>query len=199
MMVLLGVLVLLVLLLLLPVGLKAQYDRGGGKLVAYLGPVSQTLYPATTKQKKSQKDGEKTPAEHPKNELGGTVPLFRELLEPGLEALSCLRRRLCLKELTFYVTVGAKGKDPSHWGIIYGGAWAGVGNLIPLLENVFQIQTRDIQVRLDEETQDSCVVFSGQFRLFLGEILYLLLRYGLTGLKICSKWKGSNEHGTSDQ
>lgn len=201
MMVLLGILLVLLFLLLLPVGVKAQYDQAGGRLVAYFGPVSLTIYPSTKEKKSADQESKDKSAKDSgeKKKRGGGISLFRELLGLGLEALGCLRRRLLLKNLTLYLTIGAMGKEPAQWGMLYGGAWAAVGNLIPLLERVFRIEARDIQVELDEETQESSVVFFGQCRLLLGEILYLLLHYGLRGLRIYSKWKGSNEHGTSNQ
>ncbi len=98
-----------------------------------------------------------------------------------------------------HLTIGAKDKEPAQWGMLYGGAWAGIGNLIPLLERVFRIEDRDIQVFLDENAGETSIYGRVQFLLLVGEILYLLLHYGLRGLKIYKKQKGSNEHGTSHQ
>lgn len=202
MMVLAVVLGVLAVLLALPVGVIAAYDQSGGALTGYIGPVQVKLYPREQKEprrKKTGKDAKQDAAKQSKTGLGGSFSFFKELLAVGLEALGCFRRRLLLKELTLHLTIGAKDKEPAQWGMLYGGAWAGIGNLIPLLERVFRIEDRDIQVFLDENAGETSIYGRGQFRLLVGEILYLLLHYGLRGLKIYKKQKGSNEHGTSHQ
>lgn len=197
---------LIIPLLLLPVGIIAQYSEAGGEITAYLGLISIKVYPRKEKRKHRKKDIKDEKSKKTENQektgkkgLGGGVPLFKELLDLGLEALGCFRRRLLMKELTLHLTIGAQGKEPARWGILYGVAWAGVGNLVPLLENVFRIKNRDIQVLLDENSGENSIYGRGEFRLFLWEALYLLIYYGLRGLNIYNKRKGSNEHGTSHQ
>lgn len=206
MMVLAVVLGLLILLLVLPVGVIAQYSETGGDITACIGPIPIKIYPREEKDKHRKKDIKDEKSKKGENQektgkigLGGGVPMFKELLNLGLEALGCFRRRLLMKEFSLHLTIGAQGKEPAHWGLLYGGAWAGVGNLIPLLENIFRIKKRDIQVFLDENSGENSVYGRGEFRLFLWEALYLLIYYGLRGLNIYNKRKGSNEHGTSHQ
>lgn len=195
---------LLLVLALIPVGIRGRYDQDGGTVTAFVGPVSIALYPGKPKkdgkkEKKAEKKPKKEKGTAVEKKSGGTVAFFRELVALGLEALGALRRRLYMKELTLYYTVGALGKAPAQWGILYGAAWSAVGNLIPVLENTFRIGSRDVQVYLDDTTVESRLYFSGQTRIFLGELLYLVIKYGHQGLKLYSKRKGSNVHGTSHQ
>lgn len=201
MMVLLVILGILVLISALPLEILAEYDQNGGSLIAYLGLIQWTLYPRADKVSKAAKKTSKDKSQNKKTEtgLGGDLSFFRELLSLGLDVLACLRNRLLLKELTVYLTIGALYRDPAQWGILYGGAWAMIGNLIPGLERIFLINNRDIQVFLKEDTDQVSIYARGRFRLLLGEVLYMVLYYGLRGLKIYTKRKGSNEHGTSHQ
>lgn len=183
---------------LLPVGLRAQYDHGGGHLTAYLGPFSFVLYPGKGRDKTAE--GQPAPQKKTASKsIGGNIDFFRELLSLGLDAMGCFRRKLRLKDLSAVITIGAQGREPAQWAMHYGSAWAVVGNMIPALENIFRIEQRDIQVVLDEHQSQHTITASGHFRLLLGELIYLVLHYGRRGFKIYTKQKGSNHHGTSHQ
>jgi hypothetical protein len=198
----------LVLLCLLPVGARVVYDHTGAKVLLLVGPVSVCLYPRPPKAKKAEKAGSKKrkkdkPPKEPKEKepLGGKLPLFRQLLSLGLEALGCLRRKLILKNLTVCLTVGGQGEDPAGSGVTYGRAWAAVGALIPVLENTFNIRKRDIRVNIDFTSSETIIYADGSILLRVGDILWIAVFYGIQGLKLFLKHKkkGGKQHGTSNQ
>jgi hypothetical protein len=195
---------LLVLLCLLPVGARVVYDHAGAKVLLLIGPFSASLYPRTAKEpKKKKKSKKETPPKEPKEKepLGGKLPLFRQLLSLGLEALECLRRKLILKNLTVCLTVGGQGEDPAGSAFTYGRAWAAVGALIPVLENSFKIRKRDIRVNIDFTSSETVIYADGSILLRVGDILWIAVFYGIRGLKLFLKHKkkGGKQHGTSNQ
>jgi hypothetical protein len=198
---------LLVLLCLLPVGARVVYDHAGAKVHLLIGPFSTCLYPRAAKEPKKKKESKKkkptkeTKKPKEKEPIGGKLPLFRQLLSLGLEALGCLRRKLILKNLTVYLTVGGQGEDPAGSAVTYGRAWAAVGALIPVLENTFQIRQRDIRVNIDFTSSETVIYADGSILLRVGDILWIAVFYGIRGLKLFLKHKkkGGKQHGTSNQ
>jgi hypothetical protein len=200
---------LLVLLCLLPVGARVVYSSAGASVRLLVGSVSVCLYPKKPKKSKKQTkpkkpsspEKSKKPEKAPKEPLGGKLPLFRQLLSLGLEALGCLRRKLVLKNLVLTLTVGGQGEDPAGSAVSYGRAWAAVGTLIPVLENTFQIRQRDIRVHIDFTSPETVIYVDGSILLRVGDILWIAIFYGIRGLKLFlnHKKKGGKKHGTSNQ
>jgi hypothetical protein len=205
----LGILAALIdLLCLLPVGAKATYDSGGPRAAAYVGPISVLLYPRPKVKKKPKKQKSKTkthdkPKETqtspaPKQEKGGNLAFFRQLLGLALEAQADLRCRLRIRELTLHLTVGGQGDDPAKAATLYGSAWAAIGGVMPLLERAFRIENRDVQAAVDFLSPENTIYFQAECRLRVGTILRMAAWYGLRGLKMYRK-KGGTKNGTSNQ
>jgi hypothetical protein len=201
---------LLVLLCLMPVGVRVVYSDAGAAVRLLAGPVSVCLFPKAPKKpngkkakKKKTDKTKKRDKEEPRDKqpLGGKLPLFRQLLSLGLEALGCLRRKLVLKNLVLYLTVGGQGEDPAGSAVSYGRAWAAVGTLIPVLENTFQIRKRDIRVGIDFTSPETVIYADGSILLRVGDILWIAIFYGIRGLRLFlnHKKKGGKQHGTSNQ
>ncbi len=196
----------------LPLRLYLRYDESGGNVRAKIGPVSVSIYPKQQKQpkpkkqrKKAQKEpkpeAEKPPEEAKKRDIGGLIPLFRELLGLGIEALECLLRHLTVTDMTLTLAVATQGKDPAVAAIKYGGGWSAVGALIPVLEQHLIIRRRNIDVIMDTQASEDRIFASGTLHIFLGELLHLGLHYGIRALKLYlrTKKKGGKHNGTSDQ
>lgn len=153
-------------------------------------------------EKKAQKEAEKAfGVKKPKEPIGGKIEFFKQLLGLGLNALGCIKRKLILKDLKLYLTVGAKGDDAAKGAITYGRAWAAVGALIPVLENTFRIKKRDIQVNLDYFSEKNVIYAQGTIIFLVGDILWIAIYYGVRALKLLlkQKRKGRKQHGTSHQ
>ena len=67
--------------------------------------------------------------------------------------------------------------------IAYGGAWAAVGNLIPLLEQCFVIKKRDIDVGCDFTADETLVTARLDITISVGRILTLAAVYGYRALR----------------
>lgn len=197
----------------LPVRLRLRYDQSGGRVILNLGPFAKKLYPPKPKKKKKPKKPTKTAEPKPETDeekpeekakrqgIGGKLPLFRQLLGLGIEALERLLRHLTVTDLNLRLAVATQGKDPAAAALKYGGGWSAVGALVPFLEQHFRIKSRKIDVIMDQQAAEDRIFASGTLHIFLGELLFLCVHYGIRGLKIYlrTKKKGGNRNGTSDQ
>lgn len=202
--ILLGIVLLVVLFGFLPVSVTAEYQAAGPSVVAKLGPFKIHLYPGKSDSESEEAAPEKRFEQKNKDNKhlkGGRLGPFKELLELLLQAQKDLRNRLCVRELTLYLTVGGKGDDPASAGILTGSAWMALGGLIPLLESSFQIKERDIQVGVDFLSEETLLYAKATAAMSLGAGIRFMGYYGLQGLKWYRKHKqkGGKEYGTSDR
>lgn len=194
-----AVILLLVLIGLLPVGVRLTYGQAGGQATVQIGPWPIRIYPKATGGKSDQSaeaQKEKTAtAQH----SGGKLSLFRELLGILLDILGCLKRKLRIKHLLLHLTVGGRGEE-AEAAILYGRAWAAVGALTPVLENLFTVANRDIQVMIDFTAEENIIYGEADVRVRLGDILWIGLYHGLRAIGVVMKQrrKGRKKHGTSN-
>jgi hypothetical protein len=185
--------VVLVLFLLawLPVGVELRYD--GAVLVALrLGPVKIRLLPAkkkkpkATKPKKQKKESKKPKKEKSKDAetkptIGGTIEAAKPLVRVAVDALRRFRHMLLFRDLTVHVTFGASNAADAAIG--YGRAWAAIGCLTPMIDNVFHVRRRDYQAFVDYEKQELQVLLHAHLTIFLWQILSFAVVYGVRGIK----------------
>lgn len=204
--VLLILIAVLAALWVLPLRLMLRYDRSGGSVKAKIGLISIGVYPRPPAKKKQEKQSDKEKAPEPEHEkassnLGGKLPLFRQLLALGAEALGRLLRKLTVTDMRLTLAVATQNQDPALAAIKYGAGWSAVGALIPFLEQHLIIRRRSIQVTMNPAAAEDCILASGTLHIFLGELVHLVLVYGMRGLRLyrLTKKKGGNRNGTSDQ
>ncbi|MGN1016005.1 MAG: DUF2953 domain-containing protein [Faecousia sp.] len=191
---------IVVLLAVLPLGVRICYDCDGIAVTVLAGPVRILVFPRPKKEKKKKEkpkpEKKKTaPSEKepPKKEkAGGSLTDFLPLVKLALELLNDFRRKLRVDNLRLKLVLA--GDDPCDLAVNYGRAWAALGNLLPRLERVLVIRKRDLNVECDF-TADSTVVTAGlDITITLGRLLALAVVYGLRGLKeflsISKKRKG---------
>ena len=191
---------IVVLLAVLPLGVRIRYDCDGIAVTVLAGPVRILVFPRPKKEKKKKEkpkpEKKKTaPSEKepPKKEkAGGSLTDFLPLVKLALELLNDFRRKLRVDNLRLKLVLA--GDDPCDLAVNYGRAWAALGNLLPRLERVLVIRKRDLNVECDF-TADSTVVTAGlDITITLGRLIALAVVYGLRGLKeflsISKKRKG---------
>ncbi|MBR1972603.1 MAG: DUF2953 domain-containing protein [Oscillospiraceae bacterium] len=193
---------ILLLLAVLPLGVKVGYDSDGVRLQLVLGPIRLALFPRpkkqpkekkkdNSKQKKEESPAEETPlpkppqppkAETPKEKKqGGSLTDFLPLVKVALDFLGDFRRKLRLDEL--YLRLILASPDPCDLAVNYGKTWAAVGNLMPVLERLFVIKKRDVEVECDFTASETLVVARVEITITLGRLLALLAVYGFRGVK----------------
>lgn len=204
MIVLAVVLLLLVLIALIPVGVRAAYDDGAVQLQIAAGPVRLTLYPPKAKnerreakkqkrlwkqRRKLEKKREKA-AQKPRKTAEDkklSPDEWKAYLALVLDFIKGLPRKLLVRQLVFHVTFG--GSDAASTAIHYGRAWAVIGAAVPILENNFRIQARDIDARLDYTKETIQIYACLDLRMRIGTGLLLAGKAGVRFLKILMQKK----------
>ena len=174
----------------IPVGIDAVQDEAGLRLDAKIWLFRIGILPEKPKKKKKEKPKtEKPAAVQPAQSAGakkepGTSALgslkrigidnIFELLDTLLDLLGDFRRKLRVKELTLHVSFD--GSDPARAAICYGGAWAFIGALTPILEQAFVIKKRDISPILDYNNRETELTGRLQMTISVGRLLCMGLR-----------------------
>ena len=145
---------IVLLLAVLPVGVRIRYNSEGILVKVIAGPVKITVFPLPGKKKKGEKKKEpekkakqaaaeeenlpKPPQppkakkeKKPKAEKGGSLMDFLPLVKVAVDFLGDFRRKLRLDNL--YLRLIMAGNDPCDLAVNYGRAWAAAGNLLPHL------------------------------------------------------------------
>lgn len=183
----------LVLLAVLPLGVRLRYDAEGFRAAVAVGPLRIPVYPLPKKKPKKKKEAPKKqenqsenlpkPPQPPKTDKdgkgtsGGSLLDFLPLVKLALALLEDLRRKLRVPRLEVRLVLG--GDDPADLAVNYGRACAAVANLIPTLERFLVIQKRDIQVACDFTAAGTLVTAWVEVTITLGRLLLLAVVYGI--------------------
>ena len=208
---------IVLLLAVLPLGVRVRYNSEGLLVKIIAGPVKITLLPRPKKKKKEKKKKDKqekakdAPAEEaeelpkppqppaapkekkPKGEKGGSLLDFLPLVKTALDFLGDFRRKLRLDNL--YLRLILAGDDPCNLAVNYGRAWAAVGNLLPQLEKWFVIKKRDIEVECDFETSETLVIAHLDLTITLGRLLAAVLKFAVRALIEYLKFRKKRKGG----
>lgn len=183
------------------VGVDVGFD-GEVRLAIKIGFIRVRILPSKPKKPKKQKmkqPAAKKPAQKPaaapkKPLFSGDPQELRALLQLGVQTLGDLRRKLRVEVLTLFVYFGG-GDDPAKNAIAYGRAWAVIGSITPLLDQLFVIQKRRIEPRFAPQEDKLRVEGRIVLTITIGRALALGIRAGLGFLRIVSnKKKGDAEH-----
>lgn len=183
------------------VGVDVGFD-GELRLSLKIGFIRVRILPSKPKKPKKQKKKQpaakkpaQKPAAAPKKPLfSGDPKELRALLQLGVQTLGDLRRMLRVELLTLFVYFGG-GDDPAKNAIAYGRAWAVIGSITPLLDQLFVIQKRRIEPRFAPQEDKLRVEGRIVLTITIGRALALGIRAGLGFLRIVSnKKKGDAEH-----
>lgn len=207
---------MLILLALLPLGIRVRYDGGGAAGWVLLGPVRIRLFPRPKKEKKRQEntpekqaqperktpDQPVNPAPKPpeqpsqtgqSKESGGTLADFLPLVKVGLDFLGDFRRKLRVNRLECRLILAAE--DPCDLAVNYGRTWAAVGNLLPRLEKIFVIKKRNIEVECDFTAEETRVIARLDLTIPLGRLAVLAAVYAVRAIKEYLKFRNKRKGG----
>lgn len=181
----------LVLLAILPLGVKLDYDEEGLRLDGKIGLLRIPILPAGKKKASASKQAgepspkagkkESSPRQTGAKEKGGSVKDFLPLCRVGLQLLNGFRRKLRLEQLLLKIVLAED--DPCKLAVTYGRAWAAVGNLMPQLERFLVIKKRNIEIECDFTAPETLITARLVGTITLGRLLGLLVVYGLRGFK----------------
>lgn len=194
-------LAILALLAILPLGVSALYDCDGLRVRVILGWLRITIVPLPRRMKKKNAGEKKTPKEKKTGKSreaapdgktepekkGGSLKDFLPLVKIGLNFLGDFRRKLRVNRLELKLVLA--GDDPCDLAVNYGRTWAALGNLQPLLERVFIIKKRDLNVECDFTASQTLVNARLDITITLGRLLSLAAVYGIRALRAFLKMK----------
>ena len=187
----------LILLAIMPVGVSARYDEEGPLVNVIAGPLRIRLFPGKekkekVKQKRTKKITKTKKTTTKAKKKGGSLEEFLPLVEKVLDFLGAFRRKLRLNNLELNLVLASS--DPADLAINYGKAWTVLGNLMPLLEAVFVIKKRDLQVQCDFLAEKTLITARLDLSITIGRVVSLLIVQGIPVvrelLKIMNKRKG---------
>ena len=168
---------ILLLLGMMPLGLRVGYDDAGLRASLLIGPVKLFLYPRQPKEKKAKTETEKQSKSSGKAKTsGGSVSDFLPLVQLILSLLDNFRKQLYITHLRLKLILG--GGDPCDLALNYGRGWAVLGNILPLLEQVFVVKKRDLEVECDFTADQTTIVAGADIVIRLWQLLAILLIHG---------------------
>lgn len=183
------ILAVLLLLTLFPLGLEARYNDRGLTVFAQIGPVWLRIYPREKKPQKSKPQVKTSPASPASPKGGALAPVtaYFPLLAP---ALSSIKRRLTIRELTLRLLVAAP--SPADAALAYGGANAFLGTFLTVMRENFRLQDYHLTCDVDFGQTASTCVLDLIVRLRLWQIFAIVLPLLVRFVKITEEYKQSH-------
>lgn len=168
----------LLLILLLPVGVHVCYGQEGLKLWYLIGPV-RLLHKANKdkKKSKSREDGFDIRKVLGKadQETTGVLGKFISDMKLVFSLFGYLRPKIRIQNLELKLNLA--GGSPVTLAMAYGGAWAAIGCILPILEEAFVLKKRDLNVVCDCSGETTTLDASINLTIGLGRLLICLLRW----------------------
>lgn len=159
-----------------PLGFSAEYREDDPGVWLLIGPLKFRVYP---EKKKTEKTGPKS--QNTFAPKGGSYRDFEPIVREVFAFLGQFRRKIRIRDLQLKLTLA--GDDPCDLAVNYGRAWAALGALIPLLERLFVIKSRDLSVDCDFTGDKTCIYAKVIATITLGRTLHLLSRHGIKVIK----------------
>lgn len=185
------VLAVLILLALLPIGVRVSYDAQGVFLSVLIWRATIRILPArkekpkksTKKKEEEKKTVSSVPTEPPaqKKQKGGKLTDFLPLVRVALDFLNDFRKKLRVDHLKLKLVLA--GDDPCDLACNYAKACTAMGNFLPVLERVLMIGKRDIDISCDFCADETTVVAGAELTITLGRVILLAVRYGVRALQ----------------
>ena len=185
---------ILILLAVLPIGFRLIYSQRGPMAWLLVGPIRFRLMKGSKKQKSPPEKKPVSTAEQTQNsrKSGGSLTDFIPIAEQVLKLLNNLRRKLRVDMLEFKLVLA--GSDPADLAVNYGRTCAGIGNLVPLMEQYFVIKKRDVDVQCDFTADKTLIYVRLDISITVGRLIALVVKHGIgllrEFLKVINKRKG---------
>ncbi len=187
---------ILLLLCWMPLGAGVHYGEDGITVKVILGFLRIKVFPLPKwlkrgkkeKKPKADKQKEKPKAKkektaEPKKDKGGSLKDFLPFVRLAVDLLQTFRRKLRINRLDLQLIMA--GDDPCDLALNYGRAWSAVGNVIAMLERVFVIKERDVEVECDFTSDTTRVTADVALTITLG----IAVIFGFRALKEFIKFK----------
>lgn len=144
---------------------------------ARVGLLRIRVWPLPQKKKKPRKAPKKPPKtpktpDKPAAPSAGVLERLETWLPLVCEAAGRLRRAIRIDLLELTLTVGSP--DPGDTALLYGGANALLGMILPLFEHAFQVRERRIATAVDFDAETTRAHFRADISLTLGQLVVFI-------------------------
>ena len=178
---------IITVLIFLPVGIRVIYRNGELQMWYTIGPIRLLRYPQTQEEKEKRQMSKltvRTVLREPikvNQKYDSLLGEFMAELKTTLELFWALRPKLRIKRLVLRLVLA--GDDPASVAMQYGGAWAAIGGLFPVLDGGFTIKKHDIAVNCDFSNGSSTTLeVRLDIAIGLGRLISRLFRYTMDSL-----------------
>lgn len=184
--ILLVIVALISVLIVLPVGVRVRYRDGILRMWYTVGPIRLLQYPEDEKVKNKRKNSKinlRTVLNEPikaNRKYDSVLGDFWAELKTTLGLFWHLRPKLRIKQLVLKLHLA--GEPPAALAMQYGGAWAAIGALLPLLEEAFILKKRELDVDCDFSGGSTTLEAKLDITIGLGRLIWCLVRYSLDTL-----------------
>jgi len=177
--VLLIVVVVVALLLLMRVKFRASYDSEGFRAYIKILFIKIKVPPEKKKEEKKKEKGEKKGA--PMSELKDIIGLGFKMLGKALKLIR-------IDNLSADVVIASD--DAFKTAMLFGGAAAGCGILVPPIEENFNIRRKDINVNADFEAKEILVSIDAKVSVAIWQLITLGLNFIVRYIKLKNQKEG---------
>jgi len=195
------VLLVLTVLMLVPLGVDGGYNGRSLILGIRIGlfnirilPRKEKKYkPPKHKKPKKQKKPSKIEEEEPEDKKPLDKKKLAALVKAALKVLGRLKRKLRVDYIRIHYTFASD--DPFDTAMGFGASSAAIGAFLPLIDNAFVINERDIGTSFDFLTDKPRFDFWITMSIQIWEILYLAIVFGIDFLILRIKHRRKNRKG----
>ena len=181
MLVFLIILAVVVLLLMIRIKFRVGYNCDGFKATLRILFYKMKIPP----EKKEKK--ESPPAEQ-KEKKGAPMSELKDIIGIGFKVLGKALKKIRIDKISADVTIASE--DAFKTAMLFGSAAAGVGIIIPPIENNFNIRKKDIRVNADFEEKEILVSFDAKVSIAIWQILQLGIIFVWRYIKLKKKKEG---------
>ena len=174
---------LITIVIILPVGVRVRYQEDTLKMWYTIGPIRLLRYPdddTSRKKRKKSKISVRTVLNEPikaNRRYDNVIGDFWAELKTTLELFWFLRPKLRIQRLELKLHLA--GDDPAAVALQYGGAWAAIGGLLPLLEEAFILKKRQLDVDCNFNGGATTLDAKLDITIGLGRLVWCLVRYSM--------------------
>lgn len=183
----LGLVAVLTLLFFMPVGIRVRYLQDELKMWYTIGPVRLLRYPENDEDREKRQNSAlniRTVLNEPikaNRKFDNLLGDFLAELKTTLGLFWHLRPKLRIKRLILKLHLA--GAEPAVLAMLYGGAWAAIGGLLPILEEGFILKKRELDVDCDFSGEKTYLEVKLDITIGLGRLLLRLVQYSLDTLE----------------
>lgn len=180
--IILSIIAVLLLLSLIRVGARVEYDESGLTLFVKVCGISVRVFPMKKKERARRVRGEKMEETGPAGKKGGSFELVKELLPVVVDALGGLKRRISIDEIQIDLLWSLS--DPAACAVGFGAAHAAIGMIWLLIEQNFHVKEHRVTTAVDFEQGRPTVCILAQATLRLGQLAVWSARSAVRSGKI---------------